>query len=314
MIIVAALLYSVTKSIQTSINCLNTTYLWPLQLRGARGVWNVQFTYFYLRVFGWLYITLKTAWSRPAEKGLFPVLHDCSRLHRGHNCKHCHACQRASQKPQSHCVRTVQQKCPEPAGGTCQALRRRRTPHFLSLPQGGQKEWELSLLVLSCCCSTKSKVLLHKKPTGWQRRRACGEGRRPPRLCSVSFSGKKLRAQHVLLLMPRWLPRALRGAWSGDVHSTCSLQTRGEASKWEGGEGSRLLGAWFSCFLLWLLLSNGLNGRDKYVFTLSERESCKEDTRGGMGEAKEQCPFFSSLQCGNLGGKGAKRTSDKSGH
>lgn len=50
------------------------------------------------------------------------------------------------------------------------------------------------------------------------------------------------------------------------------------------------------------------------MFTLSERESCKEDTRGGMGEAKEQCPFYSSLQCGNLGGKGAKRTSDKSGH
>lgn len=42
------------------------------------------------------------------------------------------------------------------------------------------------------------------------------------------------------------------------------------------------------------------------MFTPSERESCKKETRGGMGEAKEQCR--------NLGGNGAERASDKSGH
>lgn len=117
---------------------------------------------------------MKTAWSRPAEKGLFPVLHECSRLHRGHKCthrfdvgcnsqiycKHCHACQRASQKPQSHCVRTAQQKCPEPAGGTCQALRRRRTPHFLSLPRGGRRVGAKRMRTQSV---GSVLLLLHKK-------------------------------------------------------------------------------------------------------------------------------------------------------
>lgn len=179
---------------------------------------------------------------------------------------------------------------------------------------GGREEWELSLLVLSCCCSTKSKVLLHKKPTGWQRRRACGEGRRPPRLCSVSFSGKKLRAQHVLLLMPRWLPRALRGAWSGDVHSTCSLQTRGEASKWEGGEGSRLLGADLAVFSFGSYWATGLTGGTNMCLRFQREKVVKRKQGEGWERRKSNVLFFSSLQCGNLGGKGAKRTSDKSGH
>lgn len=88
-------------------------------------------------------------------------------------------------------------------------------------------------LALSCCCCTKAKCCcirrLKMEKTGDMKRRAPS-----PSFAHSELFREKPWAQHVLLLMPQWLPRALKGLQSLDLHSTCSLQTQRRPPKWEG--------------------------------------------------------------------------------
>lgn len=95
------------------------------------------------------------------------------------------------------------------------------------------QDQEPNLLVLSCCCCTKAKSgCIRRLKT--EKTEDMKRGAPSPSFAHSELFREKPRAQHVLLLMPQWLPRALKGLQPLDLHSTCSLQTQRRPQKWEG--------------------------------------------------------------------------------
>ena len=115
-----------------------------------------------------------------------------------------------------------------------------RPPLSHCLKRMSPQDRDRNLLDLSCCCCTKAKSGCIRRlkviKTGDMQRRAPS-----PSFAHSELFGEKPWAQRVLLPMPQWLPRALKGLQSLDLHSTCSLQTQRRPPKWEGGPPERML-------------------------------------------------------------------------
>lgn len=139
--------------------------------------------------------------------------------------------------------------------------------------------------IAECCRTTSLEVIKKESMQRWA-------PPPPPLICALrAFEGeKKLWPQCVLLLMPRWLPRALYGPLEMCVsHSV-------EASGWEGEPPPSFLGR-FSRFFSQLQLCRW----DKCVFALYRKiKKKKRDQREWTRRGKCNVLFcvLRNLGCG----------------